>query len=523
MTLSCHAPVRTVRASTAAAATSPFVVAPVPEDKIVMVLHVDAANPDASDSNAGGSERPFLTVLKAVKVAEQSKSRGVGVKVLIHPGVYREQILMPVRGLETDAPMVIEGAEKGAVILSGSDIWTGWQPQGATNIYTHPWPYKWGLAPYPSGWEGNVILQPIVRRREMVFVNGVPLLQVLSQPELTANSFFVSELDQSISIRLTPQTRIEDAQVEIATRSPILAAQGKTNLVLRKLTFRHGNSAVPDSAVQISDSSGVLVEDCDFSWNNWDGFDVVVSNDVSIRTSTGNNNGGSGLGGYKLKRLVMDDTESSYNTWRGAQGQFFGWAVAGGKFGAVHDGLIRRLRATGNQSRGFWLDFDNVNVSLETCGLYKNKTDGVFIEANQGPVAIRNSVMALNAEGSGISGANSSDVTVTGSVLWGNGRTQIQITGVDSRTVSNWESGMSMNVRSERWSLSGNLMWVDNTSQLWLETPDWPAFLTSLTSRANLWSRPADPRAFRIGSRQIALYDWQQATSADRDSIAYIR
>ncbi len=487
-----------------------------------MVLNVDASNPSASDSNVGSEDRPFLTVAKAVRVAEQSKSRGTGVKVLIHPGLYREQILMPVRSVETDAPLVIEGTEKGSVILSGSDVWTGWQHQPA-NTYTHRWPYAWGMAPYPSGWEGNVILKPIVRRREMVFVNGVRLVQVLSQPELTANSFFVSELDQSISIRLTPNIQIDDALVEVATRSPILSAQGKTNLVLRKLNFRHGNPAVPDSAVQISDSSGVLVEDCDFSENNWDGLDVVVSNDVDIRTSTANHNGGSGLGGYKLKRFVMDDTETSVNTWRGAQGQFYGWAVAGSKFGAIHDGLIRRHRATGNQSRGFWLDFDNVNVSLETCGLYGNRTDGIFIEANQGPIAIRNSLMALNAEGAGVSGANSSDVTLSGSVLWGNGHSQIQITGVDSRAVSNWETGSVFNVRPERWSFTGNLVWVDNINQVWLETPDWPFFLNSLTSRANLWSRPADPRAFRIGARQIALYDWQQATSADRDSVAYIR
>ena len=523
MTLACQAPVRMVRAATAAAVTSPFVLATVPEDRIRMVLHVDAANPNASDANAGGEERPFLTVQKAVKVAQQSKRQGVGVKVLVHPGVYREQILMPVEGQENDAPLVIEGTEKGAVILSGSDIWSGWQPQGTTNIYTHRWPYNWGLAPYPSGWEGSVILQPIVRRREMVFVNGVPLVQVLSPADLNGNSFFVSELDQTISMRLAPDTRVEDALVEVATRSPIFSAQGKTNIVLRNLTFRHGNPAVQDSAVRISDSSGVLVEDCDFSWNNWDGLDVVVSNDVTIRTSVANHNGGSGLGGYKIKRLVMEDNDSSYDNWRGAQGQFFGWAVAGGKFGAIHDGLIRRQRATANQSRGFWLDFDNVNVALESCALYGNKTDGIFIEANQGPVAIRNSVMALNLEGAGVSGANSSDITVTGSVLWGNGRSQIQITGVDSRAVSNWETGASMNVRSERWSLAGNLMWVDNTSQLWVETPDWPVFLTSLTSRANLWSRPVDPRAFRIGPRQIGLYDWQQATSADRDSIAYIR
>jgi Right handed beta helix region len=317
--------------------------------------------------------------------------------------------------------------------------------------------------------------------------------------------------------------QMDQALAEVATRSPILLAQGKKNLVLRKLEFQHGNPAVPDGAVQITDSSGVLVEDCGFWWNNWDGFDVLVSNDVTIRRASANHNGGSGLGGYKLKRLLIDTTDSSFNNWRGAQGQFFGWAVAGGKFGAIHDGMVSRHRALANQSRGLWFDYDNVNVSIEQAGLYNNKTDGIFIEANAGPVAIRNSLIAGNVEGSGVLGSNSSDVTIKDSEIWANGRAQIGITGVDSRQVSNWETGASVNVRPERWSILSTLIWASTTAQAWLETPDWPAFYTTLNSRSNVWSRPVDPRAFGVGSRQLALFDWQQLTSMDLDSTAYIR
>jgi hypothetical protein len=91
---------------------------------------------------------------------------------VIAPGAYRDRIQLPMNGQETDAPIIIEAKEKGTVIVSGSNIWDGWQRRKNSAIYTHAWPYKWGLALYPPGWEGIVVLADIVRRREMIFVNG---------------------------------------------------------------------------------------------------------------------------------------------------------------------------------------------------------------------------------------------------------------------------------------------------------------------------------------------------------------
>ncbi len=505
------------------AQTSTFAIPGIPEQRVQLTYHVAGTSPAASDTNSGTLALPFRTVSAAVKAALKQKTAGIGVKVLIHPGEYREQVTLPLQAKDTDAPLVIEGTDRGMVILSGSDIWSGWQRQGNSSLYAHAWPYRWGDAPYPDGWAGNVVLAPIVRRREMVFVNGTSLIQVLSPDQLAENSFLVSEADSTITIRVPPSIDLGKATVEVATRSPILAAQQATNLVLRKLTFRHGNSAVPNSAVQITDSTGVLVEDCDFTWNNWDGFDALVSNDVAIRRSTGNYNGSSGMGGYKIKHFVMDSSDTSFNNWRGAQGQFFGWAVAGAKFGAIHDGLVIRHRAMANQSRGLWFDYDTENLSLEQCGLYSNKTDGIFIEANQGPVAIRDSFISGNVEGAGVLGANSRDVSIIRSAIWANGLAQIQITGVESRAVWNWETGTATDIRPEQWTITSSLMWAERATELWLLTPNWPSFLTTLNSRSNVWSRPADPKAFRVGSRQLALPDWQQTTSTDWDSTAYIR
>jgi hypothetical protein len=106
-------------------------------------------------------------------VAAANNARNVSTKILIAGGTYREAILLPKNGRETDAPIIFEAISE--VIVSGSDVWTGWQRAEGANVFTHPWPYQWGLAPIPPGWEPQVALEDSVRRSGMVFINGTAL------------------------------------------------------------------------------------------------------------------------------------------------------------------------------------------------------------------------------------------------------------------------------------------------------------------------------------------------------------
>ena len=171
----------------------------------------------------------------AAAAALANNANQVGTKVLIAAGTYRESIALLKNGRETDAPIVFEAA--GEVIVSGSEVWTGWQKMAHDNVYAHAWHYTWGLAPVPPGWEPHVKLKDIVRRSEMVFVNGAPLDQVLSHSELQAGRFFADEKAQKIYMRLPEGLPVDNAAVEVAVRPKLFAASGKKKLFFARDHF----------------------------------------------------------------------------------------------------------------------------------------------------------------------------------------------------------------------------------------------------------------------------------------------
>lgn len=485
---------------------------PIPEDKIAAVIYVNDASPAARDSNSGSQTAPLRTITAAVALAIANNAAGIGTKVLIGGGTYREQISLPVTKTATAAPIIFEAVTTGKAVISGADVFSSWIPERQPNTYSSVWPYRFGTAAYPKGWEGNVTLDPIVRRREMVFVNDVPYMQVLTLAALVDNSFYVSDDNAVLYVRTPAGLDFKSATVEVSTRPILFHAQGKSNIILRGLTFIRGNSPLPGSAAEIIDSNGVLVEDCQFLWNNWDGLDINTSSNVIVRRTLGNHNGASGMGGFQLKNSLYEDDETSFNNWRGAQGGFYGWAVAGSKFGAIHDAIFRNYRSENNQTRGFWFDYDNSRILVEGAHWTNNFRDGVFIEANQGPVLIRNSTLSNNRNGAGVSGASSSDITLAQNVISANELFQLQITGDFDRQVTNWETNATYTLRAERWTLTCNAIANSDKSQLMVTAPNWPHFLTTLTSRKNIWFTAGNSSPFKIGLLQYSYADWKAAS-----------
>ncbi|MBR6478536.1 MAG: DUF1565 domain-containing protein, partial [Lachnospiraceae bacterium] len=81
----------------------------------VRELYVQAQDPNASDDNDGSAVAPFKTIQAAARVATP------GTRVLIGPGVYREQV-SPERGGDGPESMICyEAMEKGTVIIKASE------------------------------------------------------------------------------------------------------------------------------------------------------------------------------------------------------------------------------------------------------------------------------------------------------------------------------------------------------------------------------------------------------------------
>ncbi|PTJ19876.1 hypothetical protein BU069_04070 [Staphylococcus succinus] len=81
-------------------------------------IHVDKKG---SDFGLGDGESPFLTIDKAASVAQPGDS------IIVHEGVYREEITHINTGLSESRRISFEAAKDERVIIKGSEEITGWQ------------------------------------------------------------------------------------------------------------------------------------------------------------------------------------------------------------------------------------------------------------------------------------------------------------------------------------------------------------------------------------------------------------
>ena len=499
------------------------------------VIYADTADPRADDSNPGTASEPVKTIGQAVVLASEYNARSIPVRVIVRPGVYRESLAMFGDERSTPAPITIEGAEEG-VIVSGSDVWTDWVA-GSGGILTHPWTEKWGLAPFPDGWDDTTQAyldrNPVIRRREMVFLGGRSLLQVMSLEELktTQNSFFVSEADGEISISVPSPGDIAGMDVEVATRPYLLQVGSRQNVTVKNITFQHAATPMPGSAVSFADSSKVAVIHCSFVWNSWSGLSLFQDEDVTIRDVTANHNGVSGITGTRDSGLLIADSQTSYNNWRGSRGwdledhgsaidpNFIDFAT-GQKFFSLRHARFDHLRAIGNLTGGIWLDYDNADVSFEHVVLSGNLTHGLMIEASQGPVSVEDSEICGNE--TGILSNNSSDVRVVGNVLAGNLLGQLFLAGAAGpRPVVEYDTGSELAVKAEHWVVRGNDVSVDGggpATGTYLGTDLWNAYIETLDSDQNRYSSPGSAAIFGTPGGLVDLEEWRVETGTDQAS-----
>lgn len=486
------------------------------------IVSVDTLNPNADDANPGTQDRPLKTVAKAASIAADNTQRNIGTRVIIAPGVYREAVSFQPRGGRANVAIHFQAKENGTAIITGSDVWTGWRRQGTTNVYTHSWSYKWGLAPYPPGWQGNVDLQPIVRRREMIFVNGDALTQVLSSGELKEGTFYVSEQSSMVSLVPPAGVQVENATVEVATRAGIFMVDSAQNLTVSGLVFMHDNTPVGGTAVTFTNCANSVVEDCQFHWNNWAGMTFQSSSPrtsqaMIARRNIANYNGGIGLAAARIKDVLYEDNETSYNSWRAAQGEMAMWSNGGMKHLFIHGGIYRRHRAVGNQAPGCWFDTDCADIEIEQGFFCENDGPGLFIEASQGPTSVTDTIICHNQRDSGLFSHGGSDVTLQGNIIYGNSDAQIRVVK-GARTAQNWETNASLKISPERWTMRKNIVVGTDTAPRLADIADGANFFSTFVSEENAWFSPKKSGGFVVDGKSIDFPKWQSVSGRDANS-----
>ena len=487
-------------------------------------VYVDGSK--GSDSNSGTSASPFKTVQAAISKANSNNQKSIGTKIIVNAGVYREQVSIGSVYKGTSVPLTIQAASTGTAVIAASDVLKNWvADSGNSSIYSNQWQHRFGYCAIPSGWPTN--FAPIALRTEMIFVNSVPLTQVMSYSSLQAGTFFVDESNSAIHVYPPSGTNMQTAVVEAAVRPKTLSVSGRNNVVLRGLVLRHANSCVNNASASVTNSSNVLVDSVQALWNNSGGLGVFSSSNVTVKNSIASYNGGVGFQGNRAQNVLFDFNESDYNNWRGAQAAFYDWAMGGTKLFAMRNVTVQNHYSYNNQAQGLWFDTDNKNITITNATLAGNVQAALQIERNEGPITLQNSHLCSSGVGANV--LTSEKLTIKNNTFYNNGGTnkgqaEIFIAGQNYGIyITDWQTGQTYHLYTTGTVLTGNTFADAGAGQnvfgTYLNSSDWSAFANSLNASNNRWYNPATSSSFKIvNGKMVNLTGWQSATGTDYSS-----
>lgn len=490
---------------------------------------VDAVK--GSDLNPGTQALPFKSIGVGVSAAEANNRLGIGSRITVNPGVYREAVTLAANYQDTALPITIEAATAGSVVVSGADMFTGWSSySGNKNIYTTAWPYQYGLCGADPN--GGPFQQDIVLRRELVFVDGAPLTQVLTLSQMRESTFFADETNATLYIWPPSGTKISSADVEIGARDNLFTVANKSAVVVRGITFQYSNACRTKSALTVINSDNVLLDSDFFYWNNSQGPGMIQDSQFTVQNSISNHNGAAGTWEDRSLNGLWSNITTNYNNWRGAQGAYYLWTSAGFHPYATHYGAISGLTSAFNQCYGIHWDTDNRDDTADNLILSENLLAEGFVEKSEGPISITNSYFCGGNPTTGPSSIgfqirNSPMVSLTGSTI-ANDTPELNVVGTaGGYPVTDWQTGQVYNLVTDNLSLSGNTIVANAANQNTFHDPvlggaDWTSFQATFSSDYNTWWNPLSSKSFIVPSpannTALDFTGWQSATGQDQHS-----
>jgi hypothetical protein len=209
-----------------------------------------------------------------------------------------------------------------------------------------------------------------------------------------------------VFLRLPAGVSEAKARVEIADNSVLIDSKRllievkKSNVVLRNLVVQNSASNYMSAGVGININSfnyakinNVLIDRCEFNWNNGSGAVIWAVDDVTIKNTRALYNGCAGLFVWGCNKVLLQDSETSYNAWV-ADLSKNGWDPAGVK-ALISNSTIPRHKSNYNKYIGMWLDEGrpgNANNTFENCDFSYNQASyegagahGLLFEFASGP------------------------------------------------------------------------------------------------------------------------------------------
>jgi len=405
------------------------IIASIDESAVRRTLY---ASPNGNDGNSGGTESTPVTLTKAISLIGTQNTR-----IILLDGDYRGSYTLDpcaVRGCGESTVasniVIFQAKNAGKAVITGSDqyYYDSSKPdisrissEGAGKFSLLWQPQRiWGLGGEIYNFDTKTT--DYNRRREMVFVNGKRLEQVLSYNELSPSTFYVDEGENKIifqppvGVTLSSKTRVE-VSVRGSDSDPdrLFSVVGQSNLVFRGLVFQHaasyGNAALrfwshvggppdPDRF-----PSNILIDNCKFRQNNYEGLSLLFVKNFTVKNSVFDQNGVTGASGGHWFDGEWLDCQFTNNNWRGGQWlaghhaagcKTFDGNVGTNEVQQVSSGVqFLRCRFTDNKALGFWQDYSGDNFTMERC-LIENNISGMMREKTYGTFILSNSVIRNN-------------------------------------------------------------------------------------------------------------------------------
>jgi len=488
---------------------------------IVQTLYVNAST--GNDSNAGTDLKPYRTINKALS------KRIPGTRIIIYPGTYREYLrFSSFTGTETQ-PLIMEAKETGTVVISGSDVWTGWTKQPDADVYARAWfkvnfPQDHSDNPPAVNPNDHSAIQPLGLRREMVFVDHNQFEQMGYKADLKAGSFWVDTNAHMVYLKMNPGEDPNTKLVEVPTRNTVLETWlyyepgFASYFVLKGLIVEH--------AVINNELGGYhfLLKDCEFR-NNGGGGLMVMGTDIMVKRCKITNNGGNGIGIGPLfddnveHEALFEQCTITGNKWRtGYYGQYWGDATSTFKILVYRNLVVRGCKVINNWAGGIWFDNRVNNALVEDCYIANNTTSvaQMYYEIGFGDFLFKNNTIANGGEAVSIGTAYYA--TLRGNILYNNIRS----------ICSNWDPAYIRNdggpyaadFKTVKPTFLNNIIVTKTSDQKIMDMPSWEQLYTGsdkIISNYNTFYAPIS-NVFYDGSKMVDFNAWKARIARDYQS-----
>ncbi|MGY3446386.1 hypothetical protein ACVW17_006387 [Bradyrhizobium sp. USDA 4473] len=297
-----------------------------------------------------------------------------GAAFCLKNGIHRSQAVRP----RKDQRFYGEGR----TILNGSRVLTDFSREGAYWVAE-------GQNQQGRRVGSCVKSAPACNLPEAVFVDDVPLTQVLTKSEVTADRFYFDHSAGKIFLANDPAGH--KVEVTVAAFAFGSTAPG---VLIKNLIIEKYASVGQKGAVQAQDANGWVVENCELRLNSAAG--IAVGSGTRIRDCDVHHNGQIGITGVGHD-VVIERNHVFENNTRAFNPN---WEAGGVKLAVSSNVVMRDNLVYNNRGPGLWCDIECRDVLYEGNIAEGNSEAGIFHEISFAAV-IRNNKLRHNGLGKG--------------------------------------------------------------------------------------------------------------------------